>query len=107
MTTKDTTGDALTDNRIIFLSGQFNEEKAKDIITAMAGQERGPIKSKLSEAGIPDAMIKELLPVEGAAAEGAAPVEGEPAGEGEKAGEGAKPEAKPEEAPKGKEEKKK
>jgi large subunit ribosomal protein L11 len=53
------------------------ETKAKDIITAMAGKERGAIKAKLKEAGIPDALIKELLPVEGAAegapAPGAAP----------------------------------
>ena len=44
------------------------EKTAKDIITAMAGKERGEIKAKLHEAGIPEIMIKELLPVEGAAA---------------------------------------
>src|SRR3989344_2955149 len=52
------------------------EAKAKEIIAAMAGQERGAIKAKLSQAGIPDVMIKELLPVEGAAAAGAAPAGG-------------------------------
>ncbi|HLC61202.1 MAG TPA: hypothetical protein VJJ52_07280 [Candidatus Nanoarchaeia archaeon] len=39
----------------------------------MAGKARGEIKVKLVAAGIPDEMIKELLPVEGAAATGAAP----------------------------------
>jgi len=56
------------------------EAKAKEIISAMAGRERGAIKAKLKEAGIPDAMIRELLPVEGVAgvggAEKAAPAEG-------------------------------
>src|SRR3989338_3284458 len=47
------------------------EKMAKDIIAQMAGKERGAIKAKLKEAGIPDAMIKELLPVEGVAAPGA------------------------------------
>src|SRR3989338_6734362 len=47
------------------------EKLAKDIIAQMAGKERGAIKAKLKEAGIPDAMIKELLPVEGVAAPGA------------------------------------
>jgi large subunit ribosomal protein L11 len=65
------------------------EAKAKEIISSMAGKERGAIKAKLKEADIPDALIKELLPVEGAegaaaGAEGAAPAEGEKA-EGEKA----------------------
>jgi len=54
--------------------------KAKEIISQMAGKERGEIKAKMSEEGIPDAMIKELLPVEGEAPaevkEGEAPVEG-------------------------------
>ena len=44
------------------------EKTAKDIIAAMVGKERGIIKAKLVEAGIPDKLIKELLPVEGAAA---------------------------------------
>ena len=55
------------------------EAKAKEIIAANAGKERGVIKAKLKQAGIPDAMIKELLPVEGAAgaaAPGAAPAAG-------------------------------
>jgi len=55
------------------------EAKAKEIINAMAGQERGLIKAKFREADIPDALIKELLPVEGVAAPG---VEGAPAAEG-------------------------
>jgi len=70
------------------------EAKAKEIISAMAGQERGKIKAKLREADIPDAMIKELLPVEGAPAEGEAPAEGDAPAEGEAPAEGA------EEAPK-------
>jgi large subunit ribosomal protein L11 len=40
------------------------EAKAKEIISSMAGKERGAIKAKLKEAAIPDSMIKELLPVE-------------------------------------------
>ena len=50
------------------------EAKAKEILHNMAGQERGKIKTKMKEGGIPDAMIKELLPVEEAA--GAKPAEG-------------------------------
>ena len=76
------------------------EKMAKDIIAAMAGKERGAIKAKLAEAGVPDKIIKELLPVEGAAA-GA---DGKPAAGAAAAG-AAKPEAKKEEA-KGKEKKK-
>lgn len=79
------------------------EKVAKEIISSMAGQERGAIKAKLKEANIPDAMIKELLPVEGVApaeaAEGVAPAEA-PAEEAPKA-----EEEKP--AEKAKEEKKK
>jgi len=48
------------------------EAKAKEIMSAMEGKPRGEIKAKLREAGIPDAMINELLPVE-TEAEGAAP----------------------------------
>ena len=72
------------------------EKIAKEIIASMAGKPRGEIKAKLSFAGVPDDMIKELLPVEGAAA--AAGAEAKPA-----------PGAKPEEAKKEpkKEEKKK
>ncbi|MBW2975835.1 50S ribosomal protein L11 [Candidatus Woesearchaeota archaeon] len=73
------------------------EKTAKEIIEKMAGKERGAIKAKLSEAGIPDVMIKELLPAEGEAAAGAKPGE-KPAEKAE-----AKPEAKKEE--KGKEKK--
>ena len=53
------------------------EKTAKTIIAEMAGKERGAIKAKLSEAGIPDAMIKELLPVEGEAAAAGTAKEGE------------------------------
>ena len=55
------------------------ERVAKEIIAQMAGKARGEIKVKLVAAGIPDEMIKELLPVEGAAAgaaTGAAPAAG-------------------------------
>ena len=49
---------------------------ANEIIASMAGKARGEIKVKLVAAGVPDEMIKELLPVEGAAAPGAAPAAG-------------------------------
>ena len=52
------------------------EAKAKEIIASMAGQERGAIKTKLKAAGIPDSLIKELLPTEAPAAAGAAPAAG-------------------------------
>ncbi len=55
------------------------EKLAKEIIASMAGQERGLIKARLKRENIPDEMIKELLPVEGAAgaaAPGAAPAAG-------------------------------
>ncbi|MBS3104640.1 50S ribosomal protein L11 [Candidatus Woesearchaeota archaeon] len=48
------------------------EKVAKEIIAQMAGKARGEIKAKLTQAGVPDDMIKELLPVEGAAAAGEA-----------------------------------
>ena len=56
------------------------EKIAKEIIASMAGKPRGEIKAKLVLAGIPDEMIKELLPIEGVAAEakpaaGAAPAQ--------------------------------
>jgi large subunit ribosomal protein L11 len=51
------------------------EKAAKEIIASMAGKERGEIKAKLHEAKIPDAIIQELLPVEGAPAAEGAPVE--------------------------------
>ena len=81
------------------------EAKAKEIIAAMAGQARGIIKAKLSAAGIPDAIIKELLPVEGAAA-GAAPAKGAAPKAGEKPAEGAKSAEPKKEEPKAKEKKK-
>ena len=77
------------------------EKLAKDIIAQMAGKERGAIKAKLKEAGIPDAMIKELLPVEGVAAPGA---EATAPGAAPAAGAEAKP--KPEAKAASKEEKK-
>lgn len=87
------------------------EKTAKGIIAEMAGKERGEIKAKLSEADIPDAMIKELLPVEGEAAAPGAEAGAKPgeapakeAAEGAAAKEAA-PEAKKEE-PKAKEKKK-
>ncbi len=70
---------------------------AKEILTQMAGKERGAIKAKLKEAGIPEAMIKELLPVEAAGGVAATP--------GTAPAAGAKTEAKKEE-PKAKEKKK-
>lgn len=48
------------------------EKIAKEIIAQMAGKPRGEIKAKLVATGIPDDMIKELLPIEGAAAAAAA-----------------------------------
>ncbi|MCK4521134.1 MAG: 50S ribosomal protein L11 [Nanoarchaeota archaeon] len=62
------------------------EAKAKEIISGMASQPRSAVKAKLREEKIPDVLIKELLPAEGEAAEGAAPAEGEEAPkEGEEA----------------------
>lgn len=50
------------------------ESKAKSIIESMKEKPRAEIKAKMLDAGIPIAMINELLPVEGAgAAAGAAP----------------------------------
>jgi large subunit ribosomal protein L11 len=51
------------------------EATANTIIASMKGKERSSIKTKLKEAKIPDAIIKELLPEEetAAPAEGAAP----------------------------------
>jgi large subunit ribosomal protein L11 len=59
------------------------EAKAKEIIADMAGKERGAIKAKLSEAGVPDKIIKELLPTEPDA--GAAGSDAKPAAGAEKA----------------------
>jgi len=55
------------------------EKIAKEIIASMAGKARGEIKAKLVLAGVPDDMIKELLPIEGAAAAAAAGAEAKPA----------------------------
>lgn len=52
------------------------EALAKKIIAEMAGKPRGEIKARLVEAKIPALLIDELLPVEGAAAPGAAPAAG-------------------------------
>jgi large subunit ribosomal protein L11 len=67
------------------------EKKAKEIISAMAGKERGDIKAKLTEAEIPDQIINELLPAEES-------VEGKPAAGAAKEGEKKPEEGK--EAPK-------
>jgi len=56
------------------------EATAKKVIAELAGKERGVIKAKLHELKIPEEIIKELLPVEGA--EGAAPAEGAKPAEG-------------------------
>lgn len=64
------------------------EKTAKAIIAELAGKEKGVIKAKLHEAGIPEVMIKELMPTEAAAAEGApaeAGKEGAPAEAGKEA----------------------
>ena len=74
------------------------EKIAKEIIASMPGKPRGEIKVKLVGAGIPDDMIKALLPVEGAAAAAA--------GEAKPAAGTAKPEETKKESTK-KEEKKK
>ena len=68
------------------------EAKAKAIITELAGKERSVIKKKMVEVGIPDALIKELLPTE-AAAGTAAPADAK--GTAPAKGAAAKPEAKP------------
>ena len=60
------------------------EKLAKEIITQMAGKEKGAIKAKLHEAGIPEKIIKELLPSEaapGAEAQKAPKAEEKPAKE--------------------------
>jgi len=62
------------------------ERLAKEIISSMAGKEKGEIKAKLREAKIPAKIIDELMPAEGVApplgeaapAEGAAPAEEAP-----------------------------
>jgi len=74
------------------------EAKAKEIIATMGGKPRGEIKAKMVEAGIPDSMIKELLPVEGAAAAapGAAPGAAPAAAKAEAAPKEEKKEAKKE-----------
>ena len=67
------------------------EATTKQVIADMAGKERGAIKAKLHELKIPEEIIKELLPVEGAVPEGgAAPADGAKPAEGAK-----KEEAKP------------
>ena len=60
------------------------EKTAKEIIAQLTGKPRGEIKAKLVAAGIPDEMIKELLPQEAAAgaAAGAAPAAGAKPGAG-------------------------
>lgn len=63
------------------------ETKAKAILLEMQGKEKGAIKAKMAEAGIPDAIVKELMPAEAAGEAGKAAA-------GKEAG---KPEAKKEE----------
>ncbi len=63
------------------------EKLAKEIISSMAGKEKGEIRGKLKEAKIPVEIVEELMPSEGAeaGAEAAAkPGEGAPAEEGSK-----------------------
>ena len=48
------------------------QKKANDIIEAMKGKEKFVIKAKLHEAGIPEDLIKKLLPADVAAAAGEA-----------------------------------
>ena len=52
--------------------------KAKAIIASLTGKARGEIKAKLVQAGIPQLIIEELLPTEGApaAADSSAPSTG-------------------------------
>ncbi len=76
--------------------------KAKEIIEEMAGKERGIIKGRLSQEGIPTKIIEELLPTEGAAA-----VAGEAAPAAAPREEAEAPEEEKEEEPKEKAEKKK
>ena len=83
------------------------EKTAKEIIESMAGKERGEIKAKLSEANIPDAIIKELLPLEGEAAAGAEAKPGEVPAEGGKPAAGAEKPAGAAEKPEVKEKEKK
>ena len=61
------------------------EKTAKDIIASMTGSTRGAIKTKLKEAGVPEAIIKELLPVEAVAEAGAAAPGAVPAAAGKEA----------------------
>jgi len=70
------------------------EAKAKEIIASMSDKPRGEIKAKLSEEGIPDAIIKELLPAEGVPVAEAAAAEEVPAAEAEAEEEAPKEEAK-------------
>ncbi len=67
------------------------EKMAKDIINKMAGKEKGDIKAKLREAKIPEEIISEMMPAEGAAPGAVPAAEGAPA-EGEKPAEEEKPE---------------
>ena len=67
---------------------------ANEIIASMPGKPRGEIKAKLVTAGVPDEIIKELLPVEGAAVPGAAPGAAAAPAAGAKAAEAPKKEEK-------------
>ena len=57
---------------------------AKQIISEMAGKEKGEIKAKLNEAKIPVEIIKELMPTEGETGAATESGEGAKEGEGEK-----------------------
>lgn len=53
------------------------ESMGKEILASMEGKEKGEIKTKMVEAGIPGTIIKELMPVEGEAAAAGEVKEGE------------------------------
>ena len=61
------------------------EKTAKEIIAQMTGKPRGEIKAKLSAAGVPDEIIKLLLPVESTAAAAAGGAQPSAAGAEKKA----------------------
>ena len=54
------------------------EMLAKQIMTEMEGKPKSQIKTRMTQAGIPDALIKELLPSDKPAPEGGKPAPGAP-----------------------------
>ena len=60
----------------------MKKEEAQKIVDEMKGKERKEIEAKLIESEVPEAMIKELLPVEGE--DPTPPADPKPAGEGTK-----------------------